>query len=142
MCDQSRNVFPALPQRWQWDRKNIQTVIEIAAKFVALHHVNQISVGRSYKPNVHLVSPSAAQALEFLFFKTRSSLGCSPGGRSPTSSRKSVPLSANSKRPTFCAIAPVKAPLSWPKSSLSSRSNGMAAQFNFMNGRPHRELRL
>src|SRR5713101_79712 len=69
MFDQRRNVFPALPQRWQRDRKHIQTVVEVATKFVPLHHVNQIPVGRSYQANVHLVSPSAAQALEFLFLQ-------------------------------------------------------------------------
>ncbi len=35
MFDQRRNVFPTLPQRWQWDRKHIQTVVEITAKFAA-----------------------------------------------------------------------------------------------------------
>src|SRR5258708_743863 len=69
MFDQRRNVFPAFPQRWQWDRKHIQTVVEVATKFVALHHVNQIPVGRSYQANVHLVSPSAAQALELLLLQ-------------------------------------------------------------------------
>ena len=49
---------------------------------------------------------------------------------SPTSSRKSVPLSAISKRPTLRAIAPVKAPRSWPNNSLSSSPRGIAAQFN------------
>ena len=34
-----------------------------------------------------------------------------------------------------CATAPVNAPLSCPKSSLSSSSAGMAAQFTFTNGR-------
>ena len=52
-----------------------------------------------------------------------------------------MPLSASSKRPISCEIAPVNAPFSWPKSSFSSRSSGMAAQFSFTNGRPHRELR-
>src|SRR2546429_3997049 len=47
----------------------------------------------------------------------RSSLGCKAGGISPTSSKKSVPLSASSKRPIFCAMAPVNAPRSWPKRS-------------------------
>ena len=39
-----------------------------------------------------------------------------------------MPPLASSKRPIRCAIAPVKAPRSWPKSSLSSRPVGMAAQ--------------
>ena len=69
-------------------------------------------------------------------------LGCNPSGISPISSRNSVPLSAISKRPIFWAIAPVNAPFSCPKSSLSRRSKGLAAQFNLMNGRSRRELRL
>jgi hypothetical protein len=39
-------------------------------------------------------------------------------------------------------MAPVNAPFSWPKSSLSRRSSGMAAQFSFTNERPQRELML
>ena len=35
-------------------------------------------------------------------------------------------------------VAPVKAPLAWPKSSLSSRSSGIAAQFTATNGPPAR----
>src|SRR5580698_8234628 len=47
---------------------------------------------------------------------------------SPISSRKSVPPSAIWNRPLVCAHAPVKAPLSWPNSSLSSKVLGIAAQ--------------
>ena len=43
-----------------------------------------------------------------------------PSDISPISSRKSVPPSAVSQRPIFWTTAPVKAPFSWPKSSLSS----------------------
>ena len=51
-----------------------------------------------------------------------------PSGSSPISSRKRVPPLASSNRPFFCRSAPVKAPRSWPKSSLSSRCSGSAAQ--------------
>ncbi|MEW5317923.1 MAG: hypothetical protein WDW38_009182 [Sanguina aurantia] len=43
-------------------------------------------------------------------------------GMSPISSRNSVPPSACSKRPETRLTAPVKAPASWPNSSLSSSS--------------------
>jgi len=59
---------------------------------------------------------------------TRSSLTWMAGGISPTSSRKRVPPSASSKRPCRWPMAPVKAPFSWPNSSLSSSVSGMAAQ--------------
>ena len=48
---------------------------------------------------------------------------------SPISSRKTVPRCATSRSPVFAEAAPVKAPFSWPKSSVSSRSRERAAQF-------------
>ncbi len=73
---------------------------------------------------------------------TRSSFGCSSSGISPTSSRNSELLSASSKRPMRWALAPVNAPRSWPKRSLSSRPAGIAAQFIFTIRRLLRPLRL
>src|SRR5882762_5584637 len=59
---------------------------------------------------------------------------------SPISSRNRVPSSACSKRPRRRACAPVKAPRSWPKSSDSRRSFGIAAVFIAMNGLSARGL--
>src|SRR5439155_1062345 len=67
---------------------------------------------------------------------TRSSLTCVAAGISPTSSRKIVPSFASSKRPRRRSAAPVKAPFSWPNSSLSSSVSGIAAQFTAMNALP------
>src|SRR6202140_4670070 len=72
---QCRNVSAAHPQRWQRNREYIQTVIEVAAKFAPLHHVHQISVGRGDQTNVHSVSSSTAQALEFLFLQDTQQFG-------------------------------------------------------------------
>ncbi len=44
------------------------------------------------------------------------------------SSRKMVPPSASTKRPGWSATAPVKAPFTWPKSSLSSSVSVRAPQ--------------
>ena len=44
-----------------------------------------------------------------------------------------MPPSATSNRPRFLAIAPVNAPRSWPNSSLSISSGGIAAQLTFTN---------
>ncbi len=71
---------------------------------------------------------------------TRSSCTCTAGVRSPISSRKSVPPCASSKRPRRAASAPVKAPFSWPKSSLSIRPSGRAAQFTLTKARAARGL--
>ena len=59
---------------------------------------------------------------------------------SPISSKKMVPLSATSNLPRFLVVAPVKAPFSWPNSSLSISSSGMAAQFTSMRGLSGRSL--
>ena len=58
----------------------------------------------------------------------RSSLACSASGNSPISSRKSVPPVASSNFPGLRICAPVKAPRSWPNSSDSRISAGIAAQ--------------
>ena len=55
-------------------------------------------------------------------------------GRSPISSRKSVPLWASSALPTLRPPAPVKAPFSWPNSSFSRRFSGIAAQLMATKG--------
>ena len=57
-----------------------------------------------------------------------------PRSISPTSSRKSVPPSACSAAPLRSLEAPVKAPLTWPKISLSIRSLGIAAQLTATKG--------
>ena len=69
---------------------------------------------------------------------TRSSLTCIAIGMSPISSSSSVPPSAISKRPLRWVSAPVNAPFSWPNSSLSSRSAGIAPQLIATNGLPAR----
>ena len=40
------------------------------------------------------------------------------------------------------ATAPVNAPFSWPKSSLSTRFSGIAAQFNVINGLSHSKTNI
>ncbi len=59
---------------------------------------------------------------------TRSSSTWTFGLTSPISSRKTVPPSAASNFPLCRARAPVKAPASWPNSSLSRMPSGRAPQ--------------
>ncbi len=51
-----------------------------------------------------------------------------------------MPRLASSKAPWRRAIAPVKAPFSWPNSSDSSSVSGIAAQLSGTNGCPTRWL--
>ena len=83
---------------------------------------------------------SAADAVEFMLLKTRRSFAWVSAGSSPISSRKIVPPSASSNRPVRRAIAPVNAPFSWPKSSLSTSPAGSAAQLILISGLSRRWL--
>ena len=65
---------------------------------------------------------------------TRKSFTCTPGLKSPTSSRRSVPPSANSNRPLRVCVAEVKAPFSCPNNSDSINVSGNAAQLTATNG--------
>ncbi len=69
---------------------------------------------------------------------TCSSLAWRGSGSSLISSRKMVPLLASSNFPGFSRWAPVKAPRSYPNSSLSKSSLGSAAEFTFTKGRSRR----
>ncbi len=51
-----------------------------------------------------------------------------------------MPLSACSNLPIWRSLAPVNDPFSWPKSSDSIRSSGIAAQFTCTNGPSRRRL--
>ena len=73
-------------------------------------------------------------------WSARRSFACVSSGMSPTSSRKSVPPSAASNFPSRRAIAPVNAPFSCPKSSLSTSSRESAAQFTLTSGFARRGL--
>ena len=72
--------------------------------------------------------------------RARRSLTWASSGSSPISSRKSVPLPAISNLPLVSQTASVKAPLTWPKSSLSSRLSGMPPQLTGTNGLQARRL--
>ena len=69
---------------------------------------------------------------------TRSSFGCRPTGTFAISSRKSVPPSASSKRPARSTFASVKAPLTWPNSSLSKTPSESPPAFTVTSGRAAR----
>src|ERR1035437_787246 len=59
---------------------------------------------------------------------------CSESGRSPISSRNSVPRCASSNLPALRCDAPVKASFSCPKSSVSSSVSGMGARAVQLDG--------
>jgi len=73
-------------------------------------------------------------------WSTRSTLAWVRRDMSPTSSRKIVPLWASSNLPICFSVAPVNEPFSWPNSSLSISSSGMAAQLTWTKDSSLRRL--
>src|SRR5271166_5880814 len=65
---------------------------------------------------------------------TRRIFSCTASEAVAISSRNKVPPSAISKRERRRCVAPVKAPASWPKSSLSSRLSASVAQLSLTKG--------
>ena len=94
--------------------------------------ITRTFTGIARVPPTRSISPSCS---------TRSSFTWRSSGRSPISSRKMVPPSASSKRPIFRAMAPVKAPFSWPKSSLSTSDGEIAPQLTVTSDPPPLGLR-
>ena len=125
------------------DREDVQPVPEVLAEAAGLHLLVQPAVGGGHR-GARRSSASWSRPRA----RTRrpgSPAGAWPAARagsSPISSRKSVEPSAISKRPLRWATAPVKAPFSCPKSSLSTSEGGSAAQLSLTRGRARRGLRL
>src|SRR4029077_4929513 len=76
--DQGNDIFASLTQRWQRDRKYIQSIVQIAAKLVALHHSLEVAVSRSDEPHIDAMSASISEAFEFLFLQNRQKFWLQP----------------------------------------------------------------
>ena len=123
------DVAEALAQRRQPDREHVDAVPEILAERAARgpsrrgRGASRRSRGR--RPRAARVPPTRSNTPSW---STRSRRTCAASGSSPISSRNSVPPSARSNQPRRCAAAPVKLPRSWPNSSESISSGGIAPQ--------------
>ena len=60
-----RNVFVAFSQRRNPDRKNFQTVVQIAAEFPRRDHRLEIPVRRRNQAHIHFSRMRAAEPLKF-----------------------------------------------------------------------------
>ena len=64
-----RKIFGALAEGRKCQRKNIDAVEEVAAKFIALNQLLEIAVRGDDDAHVHLDGFVAADALDFTFFE-------------------------------------------------------------------------
>ena len=69
MRHQRRYVFGAIAQRWHVHGKNIQPVVQIAAKPAGSHIFGEIAIRGRHQTNIHLQCVRAAQPLELSFLQ-------------------------------------------------------------------------
>ena len=69
MSDQRRNVFSSLPQRRQYQRKNIHPVKQILTEFLLAHPGFEIVMRRYHHPHIHAYRLIATNAFHFCFFQ-------------------------------------------------------------------------
>src|SRR6185436_264618 len=56
-------------QRWKTNRKNIKTIVQVAAKLFLFHQLFEIAVGRSHEPYIDILSARAAQPFVGVFLQ-------------------------------------------------------------------------
>jgi hypothetical protein len=116
------------------DGEDVQAVVEILAEAVFRHAVLEVPAGGRQDPDVHVDRLVAADAFEGLLLEEAQELDLH--GKGYVSDFVEEERSAAGYLEASLALAdgPVKEPFSWPKSSLSMRFSGRAAQFNAMKG--------
>ena len=137
--DQHRDVLAPLAQRGHVERDHVQPVEEVLAE-AAL--ATSRPAGPCWSPRSRARRPRSSRCRR----RARSGAPAGCAGSWPASSgscRRSRRGRSCRRRPSrsgrACVwIAPVKAPFSWPNSSLSISSSGIAAQFTATNGPPAR----
>src|ERR1700761_3007104 len=88
---QWQNIVLAFAQRRQQDGKDIQSKVEIGAKFPLLHHAPQVLVSRRDDPHINLNRAAAAQALALLLLQSAQELGLQLQGQVPDFIQKYCP---------------------------------------------------
>ena len=84
--------------------------------------VFQVAVGSRDDAHVRVARVVVAQTFELLLLQKTEELRLQVGGDLRNLVEKQRPASADSTRPTWSRTAPVKAPFTWPKSSLARSS--------------------
>ncbi len=137
---QCRAIAAAFAKRRHANGEDGQPEEEVLPEAALLDGLGEVAVGRRHDAHVHAHGPRPSEPLELLLLQHAKQLRLEArGADSPTSSRSRVPPSASSKRPRRRWTAPVKAPFSCPKSSLSTSEGVRAAQLTRTRGPDRRD---
>ena len=75
MRDERSYVFSTLPQRWDLDRKDAQTVEEILAKVTLVNFFLQVPIGGGNDPDINFARAGVADPFKLLFLQHAEQLG-------------------------------------------------------------------
>src|SRR5580692_11551026 len=75
MFHQRSNVFAAIPEGRQRDRKNIQTIVQVAAKFPTVYHSLEVPVRRGDEAHVYAMGTTTSETFELLFLQNTEEFG-------------------------------------------------------------------
>src|SRR6266516_3061913 len=69
VADEKRNVVTAVAQRWDINRKHLQTIVKITAELFFGDHLGETGIRSRYQANIDALGASTAQSLKFLFLQ-------------------------------------------------------------------------
>ena len=128
MVQEQGDVLSPLTQRRQDERDDIEPIVQILSEpTIANQRWRSRCVAARTRTST-FTAVSAPTGTISCSCSARSRRACRPGETSPISSRNRVPRSASRKSPGRAVLAPVKAPFTWPNSSLSSSPSARAEQ--------------
>ena len=53
MLNQNPQIAKAMPQRWQLQRDDFETVVEVFAELALANKLQQVTISRSHNSNIH-----------------------------------------------------------------------------------------
>ena len=116
------------------ERNRADPIVEVAAETLLLDQAREVLVRRRDQPDVDLAVPDVSQPAESLLLEDLQELRLDQRGpRRRSRPGRACRVSATSSSPALLATAPVNAPFSWPKSSVSRSSRDRPAQFRSRN---------
>ncbi len=122
--DEGRNVFPSIAQRRHRDRKNIQPIVQVAAKLLRLNHRLQILVCRSNQAHVDSDGLGAAQPLELLLLQNSEQFRLQLQWNFSNLIKKNRAFVGQFKSPGFLHDGPGEGPSLMPKQFTFQKAGG------------------
>src|SRR6516164_1391527 len=69
MCNQRGYVLATFAQRREQNRKHVEAVVQVTAKFIARDHLSKIMMGRRHQTDINAMRTSTAQTLKLLLLQ-------------------------------------------------------------------------